>query len=397
MNKKYKIYLTTDFAMSFISVFGVIMFLSMLPKLQSIFHVTVSEISWIPNLGYVTMILFAFLSGRFINGGKLKNLLILSLSMWIFGILIEYISLNTCVYIMFVFGRFVEGIGEAFISPILLSMNKIIFSSEKLQKLGSSFIELGGAVGGLASAFISGRFIERPDEFLLIPIIIGFLNIVFISISLDNVILRCDNEENKVQKSYKESNIVYVSLLMMILIIQMVFSSSQIYMAYYMKAAGRGNYTSLVLAGEQIFLCIGTVMPIFMLKKVSFKNIRNIILSVFIFSTIIVGFQISAFLSVLFFMIMTLFVGIGFTILNVYVSKVIKNKVSMKISIYTSVRNSGGLILSLTWGKIMQLYLESGKSYNIIFKNLYVSESLIILMSFIIIICLQKNQPKDLN
>lgn len=397
MSKKYKKYFAVDFAISFISVFGVVMFLAMLPKLQSVFHINVSEVSWIPNLGYITMILFAFLAGKFINGKSLKNLLLFSLITWVLGIFIEIISLNVGIYAVFIFGRFIEGIGEAVIFPILLSMNKIVFEDIKSQKIGSSFVELGGAAGGMVSAFISGKFIDMPNKFLLIPIAIAFLDMIFILVSVDNVVLKQDEENDKVENNISESNITYVSLLITILIIQITFSSTQVYLAYYMKAVNGGGYTSSILVGEEIFTCIGSVIPTFLSKKVSFKTIRNAIFCVFIVSTVIVGFQVSIFLSVIFFMIINLFVGIGFTILNVYVSKVIKTRTSMKLSIYMSVRNSGGFILSLIWGEIIQILMESGNNYNVIFKKLYISECIIAAVFFIIIIFLQKNQSKDLD
>src|SRR5471030_2093111 len=110
-NSKNKIY-TVDFIMAFITVFGVVMFLPMLPHIQEIFGVSVSEISWIPNLGYLTMIIFSTFVGKIINRVGIKKLLLLSLILWIIGISIEILAFSNLHFYIFVSGRLVEGIGE---------------------------------------------------------------------------------------------------------------------------------------------------------------------------------------------------------------------------------------------------------------------------------------------
>ena len=110
-NSRNNIYIV-DFLMSFITVFGVVMFLPMFPHIQEVFGVSVSQISWIPNVAFLTMIIFAILVSKIINRVGIKKLLLISLILWITGIVLEIVALSNLHFYVFVIGRFVEGIGE---------------------------------------------------------------------------------------------------------------------------------------------------------------------------------------------------------------------------------------------------------------------------------------------
>lgn len=399
-NSRNNIY-TVDFVMSFITVFGVVMFLPMLPHIQEIFSVSVSQISWIPNLGYLTMIIFSTFAGKIINKVGIKKLLMLSLILWILGISIEILAFSNLHFYIFVSGRFVEGIGEAFIFPVLLSMNKAELKDQGNEKIGLSLIEFGAALGGLIAAIIAGKFINNPERFLIIPISIAGSALLFTFMKLKLVVLN-DTEDKSEGKGIKESKKTYISLLLMIFMIQTIFASIQVYLAYYMEAFSLPNLTGTVISIEQILVALGTVAPIFFFKRLSFKGIRNIIVLALSFGVIILGLQISIYFSVLAVSIVAFFVGVSFTILNIYLSKIIKTKVSQKLSLYTSIRFTGGFVLSFLWGKMIENYRAALQSYGEIFKHLYIFEGIIAVGIFLVVMFLQRDlvsvlQPKSIK
>ncbi|MBW9153029.1 hypothetical protein [Clostridium estertheticum] len=163
-------------------------------------------------------------------------------------------------------------------------------------------------------------------------------------------------------------------------------------MAYYMDAISSPNLTGFVISIEQILLAIGTIAPIVILKKISLRTTRNIVFLIFVFGTIILSLQISIYLSISGFGIMAFCIGVGFTISNICVTKVISIKVSQKLSIYTAIRNAGGFVLSFVWGNMIASYRESGQSYGEIFRHLYTFEGIIVVCIFIIIIFTQKGE-----
>ena len=103
--------------MSFIIVFGVVMFLPMLPHIQAIFSVSVSQISWIPNVGYLTMIAFSILVGKIVNKVGIRRLLLISLILWIIGISIEILAFNNLYFYVFLLGRFFRRNWRSFYFP----------------------------------------------------------------------------------------------------------------------------------------------------------------------------------------------------------------------------------------------------------------------------------------
>lgn len=394
-NSKNKIY-AVDFAMAFITVFGVVMFLPMLPHIQKTFGVSVSQISWIPNVGYLTMIIFSTFVGKIVNKVGIKKLLFLSLIFWIIGISIEILAFSNLYFYVFVSGRFIQGIGEAFIFPLLLSMNKAELKNPENEKVGLSLIEFGAALGGLIAAVIAGKFINNPQQFLIIPISIASLVGLFIFMKV-KVMALVDTEDKSQGKNIKESNKAYISLLVMIFMIQTIFASIQVYLAYYMEAFSLPNLTGTVISIQQILVALGTIAPIFFLKKISFKGTRNIIFFAFIFAIAIVSMQVSIYLSIIGVSIIAFFVGVGFTILNIYLSKIVSKNISQKLSLYTSIRYAGGFMLSFIWGKMIEEYRGAGQSYGEVFKHLYTFEGIMVVCIFIIIIFMQKEKVEFSN
>ncbi len=391
-NSKNKIYVV-DFLMSFIVVFGVVMFLPMLQHIQDIFNVSVSQISWIPNVGYLTMIMFAMLIGKFINRVGIRKLLIISLILWISGICIEIVALSSIKYYQFIGGRFIEGIGEAMIFPLLLSLNKAEIKESSDEKVGLSLIEFGAALGGLIAAIIAGKFVDSPKQFLIIPITIAALTLIYVIINIKEVAKKHEEIQAKETK-VKESKKAYISLLLMIFMIQIVFSSIQVYLAYYMEIFSSVYLTGIILSIEQIMTAAGTIAPIFLLNRISFKGIRNLIVTAFLFGVGLLALQPSIYICIFAVSMIAFFVGLGFTTLNIYLSKVVSENASQKVSFYTSVRFSGGFVLSFLWGAIIQSYRAAGKGYGEIFKYLYTGSGIIVVLIFLAIILLQN---KDIN
>ena len=341
MEYSTKKFFLADFLMSFLVVFGVVMFLPMLPSIQGIFKVSVSQISWLPNVGYLTMIIFAILAGKFINKIGYKRLLLMSLIIWIMGISIEVLAFKSLNYYVLVLGRFIEGMAEAIIFPILLSMNKAVFKNIRDERIGLSLMELGAALGGLVAAIIAGKFHNSPEQFLIIPVIIAGAIGIFIFRSISEV-LTVKNEDVSKYIGIKEDKKEFLSLLIFIFMIQMIFSSIQVYLVYYMEVFSRSNYTGFVLAIEQVLLALGTITPILAFKQISFKITRNMIVLPCILGVSVLAMQISIYISVVSVALIAFFVGVGFTTLNIHLSKIISTKVSQKVSLYTSIRFLGG-------------------------------------------------------
>ena len=161
-------------------------------------------------------------------------------------------------------------------------MNKSELKNQGSERVGLSLIEFGAAIGGLIAAIVAGKFINNPEQFLIIPISIASLAGLFIFMKLKFIPLS-DAENKSIQgEVIREDNKVYITLLLMI----------------------------------------------FILKKISFKVTRNIIFLVFIFTIIILAIQVSVYLSILGVSIIAFFIGVGFTVVNIYLSKSISTKVA---------------------------------------------------------------------
>ncbi|MDW8800509.1 MFS transporter [Clostridium sp. A1-XYC3] len=383
-----KDYFVVEFFVAFLVVFGVVMFLPMFPNLQETFGVTVSKIAWLPNIGYLTMILFSPLVGKVIKKIGAKKLLLFCLFLWVAGICIELLAIKILSYGLFVFGRFIEGIGEATFFPILLSINKAVMKEEKDSKIGASLIETGSAIGGLIAAILAGYFLNSPQVFLLIPIALGVMVWIFVLLKIKEVVL--EEREDLVTTGAGESKKAYISLLFMIFGTQMVFASSQVFLAYYMEIFAAVNRTGFLISLEQILIAVGTIVPVILLKRLSFIDIRNILLVVFLLGSVLLAMQISFGISVISLLIITLFVGIGFTTLNIYLSRAVVSNASQKMSLYTSVRFAAGFFLSFTWGKFIEVYRNLGHSYSETFYVLYLITASLAVVIFFIVYLLQK-------
>jgi len=369
----------------------VVMFLPMLPHLQEYFAVSVTQISWLPNIGYLTMIVFSIIVGKLINKVGIKNLILISLSLWILGIVIELIALGSISFYTFVMGRFIEGVGEAFIFPILLSMNKAELKVAKEEKIGLSLIEFSAALGGLIAAMISGKLLNNPGKFLVIPISIAVITMVFIIFKFNKTRL-FEEQKEVVNEKAKESMKAYISLLIMIFMVQAIFVSIQVYLAYYLEVFNASSLTGVIISIEEVMIGLGTLAPIFIFKNMSFKRIRNIIVVALGLGSVILALQISIYIAIATSAVIAFFVGAGFTALNFYVLKTIKTKVTQKLSLYSTIRISGGFVLSIVWGNLIESYKSSGLSYREIFKYLYLFEGIYIVLIFIIIVYMQKRE-----
>lgn len=381
--------LAVDFIAPFIAIFGVVMFLPVLSSLQKTFGVTISEISWLPNIGYLTMILFSPVVGILIKKFGIKPLLLTFVFLWVGGISIEIISISILKFPVFVMGRFIEALGEASIFPLMLSMNKVVLNSEDLKK-SSSLMEIGGTVGGFVAAIISGHFVENPARLFFIPIVLGIIIFVFILLNIKNA--QAKEESSSIKANAKESNKVFISLLIMIFTAQGFLAAIQVYLVYYLESFRAAGVTGTIISFEQILSTIGTILPVLLLKKMSFKRIRNLIFLVFIISAVLVGMHLSVGIASAFLVLTSLFIGIAFTTLNIFLSKSIHRNVSKKMSLYTAVRFSGGFAVSFIWGRLIEVYTRIGYDYAKTFKILYISIGVIALALAIVTIILQKDE-----
>ena len=379
-----------DFIVPFLSIFGVVMFFPILPTLQKIFGVTISQVSWLPNIGYLVMILFSPVVGSLIKKTGTKPLLLTFVFLWIFGISIEILSITIIKYPLFVFGRFIEALGEAAFFPLVLSMSKVALSSED-QKKSSTILEIGAAAGGLVAAMITGSFINEPIKLFLIPITIGIIVWFFILISIKNAHEKV--EENFISEDVPQDNKkIYISLVLLIFSAQAIFGSIQVYLAYYMESFKAIGSTGRVLSLEQILGVVGTILPVILLRKLSFKAIRNYVFIVFIVSAVGIGMHLSLGISMLFLALTALFVGIAFSTLNIFLAKSIHTNVSRKMSLYTSIRFLGGFLISLLWGRLIEFYAVRGFDYSATFKILYFGIAVFAFIIVVVSMTLQKDE-----
>lgn len=379
-----------DFIVPFLSIFGVVMFFPILPTLQKIFGVTISQVSWLPNIGYLVMILFSPVVGSLIKKTGTKPLLLTFVFLWIFGISMEILSITIIKYPLFIFGRFIEALGEAAFFPLVLSMSKVALSSED-QKKSSTILEIGAAAGGLAAAMITGSFVNEPIKLFLIPIAIGIIVWFFILISIKNAHEKV--EENFISEDIPQDNKkIYISLVLMIFSAQAIFGSIQVYLAYYMESFKAIVSTGRVLSLEQILGVVGTILPVILLRKLSFKTIRNYVFIVFIVSAVGIGMHLSLGISILFLALTALFVGIAFSTLNIFLAKSIHTNVSRKMSLYTAIRFLGGFLISLLWGRLIEFYAVRGLNYSETFKILYFGIAVFALIIVVVSMTLQKDE-----
>ena len=382
--------LVVDFVAPFLTIFGVVMFFPVLSSLQKTFGVTIGQVSWLPNIGYLTMILFSPVVGSLMKKIGIKPLLLIFVFLWVGGIGIEIVSISVVKFPLFVFGRFMEALGEAAFFPLILSMNKVALSGED-QKKSSSLIEIGATVGGFAAAVVSGYFLEAPGRLFFIPVILGIIVWFFILLNIKDA--KVNQEENSSSEiDTKESNKVFIGLLLMIFTAQAFLAAIQVYLVYYMESFKAAGITGTVISLEQILSTVGAILPVLLLKKMSFKSIRNLTYLVFVISAVLVGMHLSVGISSLFLVITSLFIGIAFTTLNIFLAKSIKTNVSQKMSFYTAVRFSGAFAVSFIWGRFIEAYTSIGYDYAKTFKILYISIGLIALVLGITAMILQKDE-----
>lgn len=381
-----------DFIVPFLSIFGMVMFFPILPTLQKIFGITISEVSWLPNIGYLVMILFSPVVGLLIKKFGTKPLLLVFVFLWIFGISIEILSMTILNYPLFMLGRFIEALGEASFFPLALSMSKVSLSDED-QKKSSSILEIGATTGGLVAALITGNFINSPMKLFVIPITLGIIVWIFILTSVKNAHEKTEkNLASDFESVPQENKKIYISLVLMIFSAQAIFGSIQVYLSYYMESFKAAVHTGAVLSLEQILGTVGAILAAILLKKFSFKAMRNYMYAIFIVSAIGIGMHISLSISVIFLALSSLFVGIAFSTLNIFLAKSIHTDVSKKMSIYTAIRFLGGFLVSLSWGRFIGFYNSIGFGYAETFKILYFSMAVLSTIIVIASIALQRDE-----
>lgn len=388
---KYKYYIL-NFMVAFLCVYGIVMFLPILPTLQEYFNVSVTKISWLPNIGYLNMIIFSPIIGIFAKKVKVNKLLLSTVAIWVLGISIELLGLKAVNFNMFFIGRFIEGIGEASFFPILLIINKEKMKSESENKVGSSIIEISSAIGGLISGLLAGAMSETVEGFLLIPIALGVLTIIFVLLSIENIEI---SKDTKSDSTNSENNKIYISLLISIFITQAVFVSVQVYLSYYLEVFNKVDKTGIIIALQQIFIAVGALAPILLLKKFKMKQIRNVVVVVFVLSLLVISNSNSVLISIISLLIICFATGIAFTTLNIAVSKEAKHNISQKMSIYTAIRFSGGFIFSYNFGNIIGKLRNKGYEYSEIFSKLYLWVAIIVIGVSIVVYFLQRKDVKN--
>lgn len=393
ISSKYK-YFILNFIVSFLTVYGVVMFLPMLPALQNYFNVSVNKISWLPNIGYLNMIIFSPIIGKLIKKIKVNKVLLSTVVIWIVGIVVEFIAIKTGSFYTFCAGRFIEAIGEAAFFPLLLIINTERVKDEHDNKVGSSIIEIGGSVGGLVAGILAGLMINKLETFLFIPMALGFVTLAYIFFTIEDIHAKEGKKEVILQQENKS---IFNTLLILIFLCQGVFVSVQVYLSYYLAIFQKSGNTGVIISLEQLAIAAGALAPVMLLKRFSMIQIRNTIIPTFIIGIFLISLNISYIVSVSLFIIICFVVGVSFSTLNIALSKVAKNNISQKISLYTSFRFLGGFVFSYILGNIIGKLFESGVSYNQIFTKIYLSIGVLILIfSSIVLIIQSKGLKKNL-
>lgn len=392
VEKKHKYYIL-NFMVAFLCIYGIVMLLPILSTLQEYFGVSVTKISWLPNIGYLNMIIFSPIIGIFAKKVKVNKLLLVTISIWVLGIVVELIGFKRVDFNMFALGRFIEGIGEASFFPILLIINKERIKNESDSKVGLSLIEIGSAIGGLISGTLAGLMSKNLGGFLVIPMVLGVITIIYVMTTIDNIDISKGVESNVVRGG---SNKIFISLLISIFIGQAVFVSSQVYLSYYLEIFNMVNKTGIIIALQQICITLGALAPVILLKKFEMKQIRNSVAIAVILSLITLVYSSSFVLSIGVLLIISFATGVVFTTLNIALSNEVKHNVSQKMSIYTAVRFLGGFIFSYNFGNIIGKLRQNGYEYSEIFSKLYLGVLIIVILVAIIVCLLQKKKKARL-
>ena len=161
-----------------------------LPTITNYFNSTVNDTSWVTTIYVLAMSVFMITGSKLADQFGRKKLMLIGI--FLFGVTSALCSFSNSLIILIVM-RFIQGIGGAILTPIVLPMGLEIFGKEKRQTV----VGAAGAIVAMAAASgppLGGLLIEyinwRAVFFVNIPfcIICFILVLIFITESYDDTV-----------------------------------------------------------------------------------------------------------------------------------------------------------------------------------------------------------------
>ncbi|MDD3224230.1 MAG: DHA2 family efflux MFS transporter permease subunit [Clostridium sp.] len=161
-----------------------------LPTITNYFNVSVNDASWISTIYVLAMSIFMITASKLADQFGRKKLMLIGISLFAVGSILCSIS-NSLIFLIAI--RFMQGIGGAIVTPIVLPMGIEIFGKEKAKVVVAS----AGAIVACAAASgppLGGILIEyinwRAVFFVNVPfcIVAFILTVLFIEESYDSTV-----------------------------------------------------------------------------------------------------------------------------------------------------------------------------------------------------------------
>lgn len=389
-NMKRNLYILC-FAAPFLSIFGMAMLFPIFPVLQRIFSVSEGAISLIPNAGFAAIILFSTLIGLLIKKVASKQVFIMCIVVWILGLLLEVVAMYTKTFPVFIIGRFIQGMGESGFFPILLYMNAVMLNHND-QPRASALLEIGASCGGITGSLFMGLLYKYPENTFTLLCIAGVIIALFVAVYIRTP--KRDEPNNKTQESSNTRNLTYVGMLVLSFFIYITFGGIQTYIAYYLGSyAVHEKWNGPIVSLSQVALVLGTLTAaMFLIKKLSFKNIRLIFYFIILVALIVLAYHGPLMGSITAMMLAFFGIGMMLASMNTYISRCIFHNVSLKVSLYMVSRYGGALVSSVILGTLFKELGLSGYDYSGIFRILYVGLTVFGVLAIAVISILIKDR-----
>jgi MFS family permease len=178
------IFSLTTFWGPFLMVFGITIFVPLLPGLSIYFDVSPGVIGLIPMAGNLGLLFFTFLWGYLSDRKDPLDLYVYALQFWIFGLVLGFIGLLLLSFPLTLLGRSIQGAAEGgmyFLGLRILERYAPILERPRY----SGRLEISAAVGGISGPIV-GVLVPNPFLGLGVLLSIGTVGLILILMALKN-------------------------------------------------------------------------------------------------------------------------------------------------------------------------------------------------------------------
>lgn len=140
----------------FVSVFSASMINVTLPKIQTAFGTDVETVKWVVNINLVALSVLMPTTGWLVRTMGLKNVFVLSLSLFSFGALLSGSAWSIDSLLVY---RVVQGVGGGLLWPLSVALIAMVFPPEKRGR-GMAFYGIGTSSGGAVGPLLGGYLVD---------------------------------------------------------------------------------------------------------------------------------------------------------------------------------------------------------------------------------------------